>query len=93
MTDIINSDKSIQNNLVKETKEFIANKIYPHYCQFILSESIFNKINKMTIRRYALFMHHIGVFDIYNKDLSYLNLNISKSYLEFPKGVFHPESN
>ena len=93
MTNIINSDKNIQDNLIKETKTFIANEIYPHYCQFILSESIFYKIDKMTIRRYMLFMHHIGVFNIYNKDLSHLNPNNPKSYLEFPKGIFHPESN
>lgn len=93
MIDIINSDKNIQDNLVKETKKFIANKIYPHYCQFILSKSIFYKIDKMIIRRYMFFMHHIGVFDIYNKDLSHLNLKNPKSYLELPKGIFHPESN
>lgn len=93
MTDIINNDKNIQDNLVKETKEFIANKIYPHYCQFILSKSIFYKIDKMIIRRYMFFMHHIGVFDIYNKDLSHLNPKNPKSYLELPKGAFHPESN
>ena len=92
MTNIINSDKNIQDNLIKETKAFIANEIYPHYCQFILSESIFSKIDKMIIRRYMLFMHHIGVFNIYNKDLSHLNPNNPKSYLELPKGIFHPES-
>lgn len=93
MTDIINSDKNIQDNLLKETKAFIANEIYPHYCQFILSKSIFYKIDKMIIRRYMVFMHHIGVFDIYNKDLSHLNLKNPKSYLELPKGIFYPEFN
>lgn len=92
MTNIINDDKNIQDNLLKETKEFIANKIYPHY-RLMLKDSIFNKIDKTIIRRYMFFMHYIGVFDIYNKDLKYLNFDNPKSYLELSKGIFHPESN
>ena len=38
-------------------------------------------------------MHHIGVFNIYNKDLNYLNFDNPKSYLELPKERFHPEYN
>ena len=93
MSNFINNNKQVKDNLIKETKEFIANEIYPHYCQFMLKESIFNKIDKAIIRQYMFFMHHIGVFNIYNKDLNYLNFDNPKSYLELPKGMFYPESN
>lgn len=92
ISNFINDNKQIRDNLIKETKEFIANKIYPHY-KLMLKESIFNKIDKTIIRRYMVFMHHIGVFNLHNKDLSHLNPKNPKSYLELPKGIFHPESN
>lgn len=38
-------------------------------------------------------MNNIGVFNVYNKNLSYLNSDNPKSYLAFPKGEFHPEFN
>lgn len=75
ISNFINDDKQIRDNLIKETKEFIANKIYPHY-RLMLRDSIFNKIDKTIIRRYMFFMHHIGVFNLHNKDLSHLNLKI-----------------
>lgn len=92
ISNFINSNKQIKDNLIKETKEFIATEIYPHY-KLMLKDTIFSKIDNKLIGQYVTFLNNIGVFDIYNKDLNHLNPENPKSYLEFPKGIFHPESN
>lgn len=86
----INNNPQIKDNLIKETKALIANEIYPHY-KLMLKDSIFSKIDKSIIYKYVSFMNNIGVFGIYNKDLSHLNLNNPKSFLTFEKREFHPE--
>lgn len=86
----INNNPQIKDNLIKETKALIANEIYPHY-KLLLKDSIFSKIDKSIMSKYVSFMNNIGVFSIYNEDLSHLNLNNPKSFLTFAKRKFHPE--
>ncbi|WP_416830638.1 hypothetical protein [Helicobacter ganmani] len=45
-----------------------------------------------TITEICMFMNNIQVFAIYGKDLSYLRADTQESFLNFPKGAFHPES-
>lgn len=90
MVNFINNNPKIKDNLIKETKALIANDIYPHY-KLMLKDSIFGKIDKNILSKYVAFMNNIGVFNLYNQDLSHLNLNNPKSYLAFPKREFHPE--
>lgn len=44
-----------------------------------------------TIFGICLFMNNIQVFEIYNRDLSYLRSDTQESFLNFPKGIFHPD--
>lgn len=92
ISNFINSNKQMKDMLFKEVNEFIANQIYPHY-KLMLKDSIFSKIEKTIITKYVVFLNSIGVIDIYNRDLSHLNFDNPKSYLELPKGIFHPEYN
>ena len=86
----INNNPQIKDNLIKETKALIANEIYPHY-KLLLKDSIFSKIDKSIMSKYVSFMNNIGVFSIYNEDLSHLNLINPKAFLPFAKREFPPD--
>ena len=87
---LISSNQQIRDELIKAAKKIIANKIYPHY-NLMLKDTIFSKIDKNILDKYVSFMNNIGVFDVYNQDLSHLKFDNPKSYLAFPKREFHPE--
>lgn len=93
LTSLINQNKEIRKHLYEQTKETIEEVIYPQYVQLINNDKIFQMIRgkDAPLPNFVSFMNNIGVFSIYGKDLSHLNLNESKAHLEFPKGEFHPE--
>lgn len=102
---LINRDSRILDMMIVANKQFIKETIYPLYEKIIKSVAIFQivqqsqqmsqqqttTISTNKLMDISLFMHNIGVFSIFMKDLSYLNPTSPKTYLNFPKGEFHPE--
>lgn len=95
LRNFISTNQKLEESLKESTKMYIAQVIYPMYKRIISSNEIFNVINTKdmdsTIFGICLFMNNIQVFEIYNRDLSYLRSDTQESFLNFPKGIFHPD--
>lgn len=96
LRNFISKDKKLEKSLEEAVKIYIAEDIYPLYKSIITANGIFKVINTgsmdSTIAEICVFMNNIQVFTIYGKDLSYLRADTQEAFLNFPKGVFHPES-
>ncbi|WP_334087551.1 hypothetical protein [Helicobacter typhlonius] len=94
LRNFISKDKKLEKSLEESVKIYIAEEIYPLYESIITANGIFKVINTRsmdsTITGICMFMDNIQVFAIYGKDLSYLRADTQESFLNFPKGIFHP---
>lgn len=90
---LVNDNPNIKNKLIKATKKVITDEFFKYY-EAIFAENFFQTPDadkRKLFTKFVFFMNDIEVFECYKKDLSYLNFNNSQSYLQFPKGKFHPE--
>ncbi|WP_334085873.1 hypothetical protein [Helicobacter typhlonius] len=95
LRNFISKDKKLKKSLEEAVKLYIAEEFYPLYKSIIKANGIFKVINTRsvdsTITEICIFMNNIQVFAIYGKDLSYLRGDTQEAFLNFPKGIFHPE--
>ncbi len=101
---LINRDSRILDMMIVANKQFIKETIYPLYEKIIKSEAIFQivqqsqqmsqqqtaTISTNKLMDISLFMHNIGVFSIFMKDLSLFKPYITKNIFKFSKRRVSP---